>query len=248
MISDCRINTLIYLLAVVFFYSPCVADNITYNKIGNTTFISGHDANGNYISGSSIDVGGTTFHNLNTGSGEYISGTSVGIGSTTFHNLNTSNGDHISGTSVGIGSTTFHNFSGNNGLSANGTSTNIGGNIFNNMNYMSSGISGSSISSTYESNRVSATQSEYNKMSASNHNESLSGSINANNGHSYGNKTSNDYSSANDLSYGGLYGYQQMLIKEQERKEKRDKLITTILVTIGAIGAGWLFGGNKDNS
>ena len=120
----------------------CLA-NITEQTIGNTTFINGTDANGNFVSGTSQKLGNMTFHNLNNSDGTSVQGTSTTLGNQTFHNLNTSGGMQINGTSMELGNTTFHNFTDSRGGIANGTTMRLGNTAFSNIS-----TSGGQISST----------------------------------------------------------------------------------------------------
>ena len=119
----------------------CLA-NITEQTIGNTTFINGTDANGNFVSGTSQKIGNMTFHNLNNSDGTSVQGSSMTLGNQTFHNLNTSGGTQINGTSMELGNTTFHNFTDSKGGMANGTTTRIGNTAFSNISTSDGQING----------------------------------------------------------------------------------------------------------
>ena len=110
------------------------AQFIVTQQIGDFTFTSGTDVNGNCVNGSSIRIGNSVFHNYNTSGEQTISGSTLNVGDTAFHNLSSSGGDLISGTSQYVGDFGFHDFSDLNGNVANGTSVSIGETTFSNIN------------------------------------------------------------------------------------------------------------------
>lgn len=77
---------------------------ITRDEYGN---ISGHDLNGNYISGYSDSYGNTTTHDMN---GNYVYSYSDGYGNTTSHDMN---GNYIYSYTDDDGNTTGHDMNGN---------------------------------------------------------------------------------------------------------------------------------------
>lgn len=77
---------------------------ITRDAYGN---ISGHDLNGNYISGYSDQYGNTTIHDMN---GNYVYSTTDDYGNTTTHDLN---GNYAYSYTDDYGYTTGHNLNGN---------------------------------------------------------------------------------------------------------------------------------------
>lgn len=77
---------------------------ITRDEYGN---ISGHDLNGNYISGYSDQYGNTTIHDMN---GNYVYSYSDGYGNTTTHDMN---GNYTYSYTDDFGNTTGHDMNGN---------------------------------------------------------------------------------------------------------------------------------------
>lgn len=130
------------------------AQFISSQQIGDFTFTSGTDANGNPINGSSIRIGDSVFHNFNLGDGQTANGSTLSIGDTDFHNVSLSDGSMLNGTSQYLGNFGFHNFFGSNGGTANGTSMAIGSTTFNSI-----GIRGCSPSFFPDSTQVKGSQS-----------------------------------------------------------------------------------------
>lgn len=77
---------------------------VTRDEYGN---ISGHDMNGNYISGYSDQYGNTTIHDMN---GNYVYSYSDGYGNTTSHDMN---GNYMYSYTDDYGYTTGHDLNGN---------------------------------------------------------------------------------------------------------------------------------------
>lgn len=77
---------------------------VTRDEFGN---ISGHDMNGNYISGYSDHYGNTTVHDMN---GSYVYSYSDGYGNTTSHDMN---GNYVYSYTDNYGNTTGHDLNGN---------------------------------------------------------------------------------------------------------------------------------------
>lgn len=102
------------------------AQFISSQQIGDFTFTSGTDANGNPINGSSIRIGDSVFHNFNLGNGQTANGSTVSISDTDFHNIFLSDGSAFNGTSQYLGNFGFHNFFGSNGDTVYGTSIALG--------------------------------------------------------------------------------------------------------------------------
>ena len=113
---------------------PVFAQFITTQQIGDYTFASGTDADGNWVNGSSVRIGDMIFHDYSTANGGWANGSTINIGNIAFHDFSTPNGNAISGTSQFIGDMGFHNFSDLNGNMFNGTSTIISNTRFNEMN------------------------------------------------------------------------------------------------------------------
>lgn len=125
----------VFLMGLVFAsIHSSLAQFITTQQIGDFTFSSGTDANGNWISGSSVRIGDSIFHNYSSPEGVYANGTTINIGDSAFHNLTTSDGTTVNGSSLWIGDMGFHNFSDSDGKMFNGTSLVIGGTKFSEMN------------------------------------------------------------------------------------------------------------------
>ena len=99
---------------------------VSSQQIGDTTFFSATDCNGNSISGTSMKIGDFTFHDAYGSDGSSLSGTSIQIGDSSFHDLVNQSGDSISGSSLKIGDTTFHSLYDTRGNSWAGTTTIFG--------------------------------------------------------------------------------------------------------------------------
>lgn len=133
--EKCGRKVCIFLMGLVLAsIQSSLAQFITTQQIGDFTFSSGTDANGNWISGSSVKVGDSIFHNYNSSEGVSANGTTINIGNSAYHNLTTSDGTTVDGSSLWIGDMGFHNFSDSNGKTFNGTSLVIGGTKFSEMN------------------------------------------------------------------------------------------------------------------